>query len=214
MTIGDETTTLIPEANVSLSYDITPKVTAYTTFDYSQYTHVGVGGGLTPGNGANYNANDFHNESFLEEAGLKASLTQGYAVPDGGRLSSDARVLRGGRCDRAHRCESGFEFEANWQPNKNFYMTFGYTLTEAFLFHESPGFVSQLAPIDKLPVNADGTITLDAGGDSARSAPTASPVCRNISSTCWLLTSSTSGFGVDGRLRGHQSRFTPITRVI
>ena len=44
-------------------------------------------------------------------------------------------------------------------------MTAGYTLTEAFLYNQSPGFVSQLLPIDKLPVNPDGTITLDAGGN-------------------------------------------------
>ena len=30
-------------------------------------------------------------------------------------------------------------------------MTAGYTLTESFLYHQSPGFVSQLLPIDKLP---------------------------------------------------------------
>ncbi len=161
---GDETTTVIPEANVSLSYDITPKITTYATFDYSQYTHVGVGGGLTPGSGANYNANDFHNESFLEEAGVKASLlkdtlfltadifhqTRGFSGAGGAITPIDAK---------------GFEFEANYQPSKNLYLTAGYTLTEAFLYNESPGFVSQLLPIDKLPVNADGTVTLDAGGD-------------------------------------------------
>ena len=47
--IGDDTVTVIPDANISLTYDILPKITAYATFNYSQYTHVGVGGGLTPG---------------------------------------------------------------------------------------------------------------------------------------------------------------------
>ncbi len=161
---GDETVQGIPEANVSLTYDITPKITTYATFDYSQYTHVGVGGGLTPGSGANYNANDFHNESFLEEVGVKVSLlkdslfvtldgfhqTRGFSGAGGAIVPIDAK---------------GIEFEANWQPNKHFYMTAGYTLTEAFLYNESPGFVSQLAPINKLPVNPDGTITLDSGGN-------------------------------------------------
>ena len=162
--IGDDTVTVIPDANISLNYAITPKVTAYATFNYSQYTHVGVGGGLTPGSGAQYSANDFHNESFLEEAGLKASLlkdtlfislagfhqTRGFSGAGGAIVPIDAK---------------GFEIEGNWQPTKNFYMTAGYTLTEAFLYNESPGFVSQLAPLDKLPVNPDGTITLDSGGN-------------------------------------------------
>ena len=59
---------------------------------------------------------------------------------------------------------TGFEIEGNYQPNKNFYMTAGYTLIESFLYDQSPGFVSQLLPADKLPVNADGSITLDNGG--------------------------------------------------
>ncbi len=161
---SDDTTTVIPDANVSLTYDITPKITAYATFNYSQYTHVGVGGGLTPGSGYQYNASDFHNESFLEEGGIKASLlkdklfvsfagfhqTRGFSGAGGAITPIDAK---------------GIEIEGNWQPNKNFYMTAGYTLTEAFLYNESPGFVSQLLPIDKLPVNANGTVTLDAGGD-------------------------------------------------
>ncbi len=161
--IGDDTVTVIPDANISLTYDITPKITAYGTFNYSQYTHVGVGGGLTPGFGSQYNANDFHNESFLEEGGIKASLlkdtlfvnlaafhqTRGFSGAGGAITPIDAK---------------GIEIEGNWQPNKNFYLTAGYTLTEAFLYHQNPGFVSQLAPLDKLPVNADGTITLDSGG--------------------------------------------------
>ncbi len=162
--IGDDTVTVIPDANVSLTYAITPKVTAYATFNYSQYTHVGVGGGLTPGSGSQYSANDFHNESFLEEGGIKASLlkdtlfvsfagfhqTRGFSGAGGAIVPIDAK---------------GIEIEGNWQPNKNFYMTAGYTLTEAFLYNESPGFVSQLLPLDKLPVNSDGTITLDSGGN-------------------------------------------------
>ena len=162
--VGDDTVTVIPDANVSLTYAITPKVTAYATFNYSQYTHVGVGGGLTPGSGSQYSANDFHNESFLEEGGLKASFlkdtvfvslagfhqTRGFSGAGGAIVPIDAK---------------GFEIEGNWQPNKNFYFTAGYTLTEAFLYNESPGFVSQLAPLDRLPVNADGTITLDSGGN-------------------------------------------------
>ena len=161
---SDDTTTVIPDANASLTYDITPKVTAYATFNYSQYTHVGVGGGLTPGSGFQYSANDFHNESFLEEGGIKASLlkdtlflnfagfhqTRGFSGAGGAIVPIDAK---------------GLEIEGNWQPNKNFYLTAGYTLTEAFLYDESPGFVSQLAPIDKLPVNADGTVTVDTGGN-------------------------------------------------
>lgn len=164
---SDETVTVIPDAGISLTYEVLPKVTAYGTFNYSQYTHVGVGGGLTPGSSVTsiqYSANDFHNESFLEEAGVKASLlkdtlfvnvaafhqTRGFSGAGGAITPIDAK---------------GFEIEGNWQPTKNFYLTGGYTLTEAFLYHESPGFVSQLAPIDRLPVNADGTITLDAGGD-------------------------------------------------
>ncbi len=161
---SDDTTTVIPDANISLTYDITPKITTYATFNYSQYTHVGVGGGLTPGSGFQYSANDFHNESFLEEGGIKASLlkdtlfvnfagfhqTRGFSGAGGAIVPIDAK---------------GIEIEGNWQPNKNFYLTAGYTLTEAFLYNESPGFVSQLVPIDKLPVNANGTVTLDAGGD-------------------------------------------------
>ena len=161
---GDETYTAIPNANVSLTYDITPKLTAYSTFNYSQYTHVGVGGGITPGTGGNYVASDFHNESFLEEAGLKASLLKDTLFISAAGFHQ-TRGISGNGGSISPVDVRGFEIEGNWQPNKNFYMTAGYTLTEAFLFHESPGFVNQLLPIDKLPVNADGTITVDGGGN-------------------------------------------------
>ncbi len=136
---GDETTTVIPDANVSLTYDITPKITTYATFDYSQYTHVGVGGGLTPGSGSKYSANDFHNESFLEEGGVKASLLKDTLFVNFGRFSPDARFLRCGWGDCAHRRE-GHRVRGQLAAEQELLHDGGLHADRGFPLQRKPGF--------------------------------------------------------------------------
>ncbi len=160
---SDETVMVQPNFNGSLTYQITPKITTYFTYNYSQSSAVGNGGGYVPTNGSQFRGADFHRISELYEGGLKFSLLKDTLfISTAGFHQTRSIPTQGGGANRVN--VTGFEIEGNYQPNKNFFMTAGYSLIESFLYNESPGFVSQKLPIDRLPVNPDGTITLDAGG--------------------------------------------------
>lgn len=159
---GDETVMAQPNFNVSPTLELTKNITAYFTYNYSQSSAVGNGGGYTAV-GGNFDSADFHRVSELIEGGLKFSLLKDTLfISSAGFFQTRSVPTIGGAANSAD--VTGFEIEGNYQPNKHFYITAGYTLTESFLYDQSPGFVSQLLPADQLPVNADGTITLDNGG--------------------------------------------------
>jgi hypothetical protein len=158
---GDETIMAQPNFNISPTYRITDKLSAYFTYNYSQSSSVGNGGGYVA-TGGNFDSADFHRESNLYEGGLKGSFLkdtlfvssagffQTRSIPTIGGASNDVEIY-------------GFEIEANYQPNKNFYATVGYTLSESFLRNQSPFSVQPLS-FDRLPVNPDGTRTTDNAG--------------------------------------------------
>lgn len=159
---GDDTVWATPNFNISPTLALTKNVTAYVTYNYSQSTSVGNGGGLVP-EGGNFSNGQLHRVSELVEGGLKFSLLKDTLfISTAGFFQTRSIPTLGGGANQAE--VTGLEIEGNYQPNKHLYLTAGYTLSESFLYNQSPGFVSQLKPLDKLPVNADGTITLDNGG--------------------------------------------------
>ncbi len=142
--------------NVSLLYRFNNKMSTYVTYNFSESAAAGTGGGFVPsdyddelpdrdpigvtgpedGDGMGFQADDFHNENFLYETGMKFSLKedtlfistaifyQEFANP-----SINALGQPSGTFDRTRL--RGFEIEANYQPNKSFYMTTGYSYIDA-----------------------------------------------------------------------------------
>ena len=94
-----------PNFNASLTYQITPKITTYATYNYSQSSATGNGGGYVPSNGSQFTSAHFHRISQLEEVGFKFSLlkdtlfisTAGFhqtrSVPTQGGAANTADVL-------------------------------------------------------------------------------------------------------------------------
>ena len=160
--IGDETIAAQPNFNISPTFRITDKLTTYFTYNYSQSTGVGNGGGYVA-TGGNFGSEYFHRVSELYEGGLKGSfLKDTLFLSSAGFYQTRNVPTQGGAANLVD--VYGFEIESNYQPNRFFYATAGYTLLESFLRDQSPTAVQIAGPFDTLPVNADGTRTTDVFG--------------------------------------------------
>lgn len=119
---------ILPNANGSVTYAFTEKFKSYLTYNYSENYGgaVGNGGGIKP----NSSDDDFRQPSTLWELGAKKSLLSdklfvGAAVFHQKRV---ANQLDGSTRDFTYE---GFEIEFNYQPNKNFYATLSYSYLDA-----------------------------------------------------------------------------------
>jgi catecholate siderophore receptor len=123
-----------PNFNASLVYKITPKLSAYGTYNFSEnYTGALANGGgfsgLTMDAAGNWflPKDNFDQQSVLYEAGLKTSA-------DDDKLYSSVAVFQQSRQQKAQGQPAveelfhGLEFETNFQPDKHFYATLGYSL--------------------------------------------------------------------------------------
>lgn len=144
----------IPNVNGSLVYKLAPPMSVYFTYNYSENTSgaVGNGGGITgwgqrPDGSYFLDKENFTQPSTLYELGTKYSLLDsklflGAAVYDQKRTAKNTSSTT---ISEYHY--KGFEVEANYQPNKNFYTTFAYAYISA---KKSAGFQSD-AGVNPLP---------------------------------------------------------------
>jgi hypothetical protein len=127
-----------PNGNVSLVYKITPKVSAYATVNFSEnYTgDVADGGGFGLDTDAKGNPtlprSLFAEESDLFEYGMKFSV-------DSSKLFVTSDVFYQTRQNKPQGSPSieyqyyGFEMSGNYQPDKHFFATLGYSFINGSL---------------------------------------------------------------------------------
>jgi catecholate siderophore receptor len=129
---GDSTEFGLPSANASAIYKFTPKVSSYFSYNWSQNPvgSTGNGGGFTTAGQRSFATRNLRNEAQLFELGTKWSLFDG-------RLFLGSAVFQQTR-DDAQLDRSvvtfetrGIEFEANYQPNRDFYFTLGYSFLDS-----------------------------------------------------------------------------------
>ncbi len=138
----DSTVVGIPNFNISPSYKPFPWLTTYFTYNYSQSTASANGGGF-PAVGSNIDVQgQLRRESELFEFGVKASLLNDTLFI-GSALFHQTRVVQTLGSGSNALDVDGFEIEANYQPNKNFYATVGYTYLDAQLKDQVPFSVQQ-----------------------------------------------------------------------
>ena len=129
---GDSTTVILPNVNSSLIYKWQPDLSSYFTYNWSENPvgAVGNGGGYTTAGNANFSNAILRNEATLYEVGTKWSLY-------GNKLFLNAALFKQFRDDLQQdrsvvRFDTqGIEFEVNYQPDRNLYLTLGYSFTDA-----------------------------------------------------------------------------------
>jgi len=145
-----------PNANVSLVYKITPTISTYGTVNFSE----NYSGALADGGGLALGATStgaptltrglFSEESKLFEYGWKASLansklfvTSDVFLQDRQSKSQGSAVIQ----DQYY----GLEFSANYQPNKNFYATFGYSWINGSIPTSPSDYIFQAYDTNQIP---------------------------------------------------------------
>jgi len=151
---ADKTIHGLPNWNISPIYKITDFISWYATYNYSQTTGAGNGGGLVAPNidkngdfvaeGQTFNSTYLHRENELYESGLKFSLDENRIfITTALYHQSYIRPALGG--GGLKTVVEGFEVETTYQPDKHFYINASYSYTDAL---EIPEFVASAGPFD------------------------------------------------------------------
>ncbi len=130
--IADETTVGLPNYNASLQYKASEGLSFYATYNYSQNPvgATGNGGGITTAGAAAFSNAILRSEAFLYEAGVKKTYHGGKGFIS---LAFFEQTRDAQQQDRTIRTflTRGLEFELNYQPNRNFYFTLGYSYLDS-----------------------------------------------------------------------------------
>ncbi|VVM04415.1 TonB-dependent receptor [Methylacidimicrobium tartarophylax] len=120
-----------PEVSISPSYKPFPWMTNYFTFFYGQTTLLSQFGSFAP----SYPSSYYHQNNFLYELGTKLNLLHdrlflGFsAYMQSGYIP--AQVIPGGPIATAQADISGIQLNGSYQPNRNFWLNFGYAYIAA-----------------------------------------------------------------------------------
>jgi catecholate siderophore receptor len=200
---GDKTTVGLPNYNGSVNYKITPTLSAYATYNWSQNPvgSTGNGGGLTTAGAANFAVANLRNESELMEVGLKKTSADGKFYVSTSLFSQNRADLQQDRSVVKLK-GTGIEVEANYQPSRNFYLIAGYSYIDATV--NAPAFdvgnTSLTSPLERYflqpantwlrrqgvprnSVNLLATYKLDSGFGVSGSAVWASNINNNVAGT-------------------------------
>ncbi|CAB4242444.1 Outer membrane receptor protein, mostly Fe transport [Methylacidimicrobium sp. AP8] len=120
-----------PEVSISPSYKLFPWMTNYFTFFYGQTTLLSQFGSFGP----SYPSDYYHQNNFLYELGTKLDLLHdrlflGFsAYMQSGYIP--AQVIPGGPIATAQADIQGIQLTGSYQPNRNFWLNFGYAYIAA-----------------------------------------------------------------------------------
>lgn len=150
--IADETSITLPNYNGSLQYKVNDGLSFYATYNYSQNPvgAVGNGGGITTGGNATFSEDSLSNEAILWEAGVKKTYLGGKGFLSLAAFKQNRDAVQQDRSLRKYET-TGIEFEINYQPNKNFYFTAGYSYLDATVNQPEfdVGNTSLVSPLDR-----------------------------------------------------------------
>jgi outer membrane receptor protein involved in Fe transport len=118
-------------ADTSVTYKAASWNTFYVTINYNQSPVATTGGGFSAFTGDRILSNDFHNKNWLYETGSKMAFFDNSLY-----LTAATFFQKRSQTDQFNdttKVESlGAEFEANYQPNKNFSATAAYSYLDAW----------------------------------------------------------------------------------
>jgi catecholate siderophore receptor len=130
---SDNTVIGMFNANVSAVYKFRPTLTGYATYNWSQNPAgaVGNGGGYTTQGGSGYTSGAFHTEAELIEVGTKYGFLDNHAFFNVAVFNQKRADVNSITRQVTEIDSTGFETELNLQPNRNFYITLGYSYIDA-----------------------------------------------------------------------------------
>jgi len=152
---ADHTTGIygLGNANLSVVYKLSPNISTYVTFDWTQSPpnpNGGEGGinayGTYPGSTLLSDSTLLRGNSFLYEAGVKFDLLNKKLFADAAVFDQKHAIPNGaGNAGSLAADTAGIELEANYQPTRSLYATASYsyvktTLTQAPAFYDFPAF--------------------------------------------------------------------------
>ncbi|MGF1483334.1 MAG: TonB-dependent receptor [Opitutales bacterium] len=152
----DERFEALPNINFSPSIRIRDNLVLYATYNFSQTYRPGNGGGFGFASGGNALEHfDFNLENELYEVGIKGTFFNNTLDVTAAIFDQTRQNPNGVGGIEEIKVE-GLEFEAKYQPNRNFFATFGYSFIDA---RQDEGFITQPVPFDQLVstgVDSDG----------------------------------------------------------
>jgi outer membrane receptor for monomeric catechols len=130
--LADSTVVGLPSANGSVIYKWLPDLSTYGTYNYSQNPAgaIGNGGGVTTGGNRSFSSASLKTDAILYELGAKKTLFDNRLFLNAAVFQQERVQLQQDRSSVNFRTK-GIELEANYQPNRNFYVTVGYSYTES-----------------------------------------------------------------------------------
>ena len=130
--LADSTVVGLPSGNGSVIYKWTPQLSTYGTYNYSQNPAgaIGNGGGITTGGNKTFNIANLKTDAILYEFGAKQTFFDNRLFLNESIFQQERVQLQQDRSSVNFRTK-GIELEANYQPNRNFYLTVGYSYTES-----------------------------------------------------------------------------------
>ena len=136
--VEDSVNVVLPNVNSSLVYKATSKLTTYATYNYSRNTAgaEGNGGGFlltrTSSTGAllGIDSDSYRTPATLFETGAKYSVLDGKLF-FGTSIFDQTYTRKSQGSSAVEYHNTGVEFEVNYQPNRNFYSTFAYTIIDS-----------------------------------------------------------------------------------
>ncbi|MGF1448382.1 MAG: TonB-dependent receptor [Opitutales bacterium] len=148
----DERVEFLPNFNISPTFRVRENVVLYGTWNFSETYRPGNGGGFGFTGGSNeFIAEDFNQENRLFEVGMKGTFFRNTLDVTAALFDQIQNVADGVGGSNEIKIQ-GFEFEAKYQPNRNFFATLGYSFLDA---RQDTGFITQPSPIDELPLIPD-----------------------------------------------------------
>jgi outer membrane receptor protein involved in Fe transport len=157
--IADKITVGLPNYNGSLNYKVTPKMTLYGTYNWSEnpVAATGNGGGVTTGGGPKYTNANLRNKSKMEEVGMKRNFDGVKGFISLALFQQQRDSLQQDRSVVTYKTR-GVELEVNYQPSKQLYITAGYSYLDATV--NSPEFdvgnTSLTSPLDRFFILGPG----------------------------------------------------------
>ncbi|MBI3886927.1 MAG: TonB-dependent receptor [Opitutae bacterium] len=157
--IADKITVSLPGYNASLNYALSSTRSLYATYNYSKNPvgATGNGGGITTGGLPKFDPGSLKNEAKLTEAGYKQTFNNKRGFLGLAVFQQDRTALQQDRTTRLFRTR-GIELEANYQPNKSFFFTVGYSYLESTVNQAEfdVGNTSLTSPLDRFFILGPG----------------------------------------------------------